>query len=202
MDYGIGRVINALNESGFSENTLVIFTSDNGGQLNIGASNGSLNGGKGQMYEGGIKEPMFAMWPGRIESGSHSSRVALTMDLFPTICEAAGADFSNEIDGESILPDILGESRIGADERFLFWVRREGGARYGGQAFYAVRHGDWKLLQNTPFEPLKLYNLKDDPHEENPLDSKHEKYRMLFAALQDHIIKTGAVPWQRHPVEL
>jgi len=207
-DDGIGKVIGALNESGAGKNTLVIFTSDNGGQLNIGASNASLNGGKGQMYEGGIKEPMCAVWPGRIEPGSHSSRVALTMDLFPTICEAARVDFDHEIDGQSILPDMLGkmvrrEAHPPAlDERSLFWVRREGGQRNLGQAFYAARRGDWKLLQNSPFEPLKLYNLADDPQEENPLDSKHEQYRILSTELQKHIIRTGAVPWQKHPVEL
>ena len=202
MDDGIGRVMTALEESGVSGNTLVIFTSDNGGQLNIGASNGSLNGGKGQMYEGGIKEPMCAVWPGHIDAGSHSGRVALTMDFFPTICEAAGVGFDHEIDGRSILPDMLGKSGIESDERPLFWVRREGGPNYGGQAFYAARCGDWKLLQNTPFEPLRLYNLADDPQEENPLDAKHEQYRMVFAELQKHIIRTGAVPWQKYPVEL
>jgi len=85
--------------------------------------------------------------------------------------------------------------------RFLFWVRREGG-KYGGQDYYAARYGDWKLVQNTPFEPLELYNLKDDPQEKNPLDTKHKMYRQLFSALQDHVIKAGAVPWQKYPVRL
>lgn len=201
LDDGIGKVVKSLGESGLKDNTLIIFTSDNGGQLNIGASNGTLHGGKGEMYEGGIKEPMCAVWPGRIEPGSHSNSVALTMDLFPTICQAACADFDHEIDGRSILPEMLGESHRHEDERFLFWVRREGGANYGGQAFYAARYGNWKLLQNTPFEPLKLYNLQDDPQEKNPLDDKREEYRMLFNALQNHIIKAGAVPWQKYPVK-
>jgi arylsulfatase A-like enzyme len=201
MDNGIGKVINALEESGILEDTLVIFTSDNGGQLNVGASNGALNGGKGQMLEGGIKEPMFAAWAGHIEVGSNRSRVALTMDLFPTICEAAGADFHHEIDGQSILPDMLGERQPESGERALFWVRREGGLQYGGQAFYAVRCGKWKLLQNTPFEPPKLYNLEDDPQEKRPLDKHHEQYRTLFTELQKHIIRTGAIPWQEYPVE-
>ena len=202
MDDGIGKVMGALEESGVCENTLVIFTSDNGGQVNVGASNGSLHGGKGQMYEGGIKEPMCAVWPGRIEPGSRSSRVALTMDLFPAICEAAGVDFDHEIDGQSILPDMFGKPHAGQDERALFWVRREGGQSYGGQSFYAVRCGDWKLLQNTPFEPLKLYNLADDPQEERPLDSTHKQYQILFDELQKHIMRTGAVPWQKYPVKL
>lgn len=202
MDDGIGRVMKALEESDTLENTLVIFTSDNGGQLNIGASNGALNGGKGQMLEGGIKEPMFAAWTGHIDPGSHRNRVALTMDVFPTVCEAAGADFHHEIDGESILPDMLGDTNSMPDERALFWVRREGGLQYAGQAFYAVRYGKWKLLQNTPFEPPRLYNLEDDPHEEKPLDRQHEQYKKLFNELQKHIIRTGAIPWQEYPVDL
>lgn len=192
MDDGIGKVLNALDE-----NTLVIFTSDNGGQLNIGASNGDLNGGKGQMYEGGIKEPMFATWAGKIKPSSRSDKVALTMDFFPTICEAAGVSFDHEIDGKSILSEMLGKSSKEDDNRLLFWVRREGGLQYCGQSFYAVRQGNWKLLQNTPFEPLKLYNLEDDPGEKSPLSEKHEQYRLLFNALQNHIIRTGAIPWQK-----
>ncbi len=201
LDDGIGKILQSLSELGLTDNTLVIFTSDNGGQINVGASNGALRGGKGEMYEGGIREPMFTVWPGQIEPGSHSDRVALTMDLFPTICEAARADFSHEIDGRSILPAMLGESHTGDDERFLFWVRREGGPNYGAQACYAARYGNWKLLQNTPFESLKLYNLQDDPQEENPLNDKQEEYRMLFTALQNHIIKAGALPWQKYPVK-
>ena len=200
LDDGIGRVINALKYSGQSPNTLIIFTSDNGGQLNVGANNGNLRAGKQDMYEGGIREPMCAVWPNRIEPRSRSSRVALTMDLYPTICDAAGASIEHKIDGRSILPTLLGRDRSRVD-RFLFWVRREGG-RYGGRAYYAARYGDYKLVQNTPFEPLELYNLKDDPHEQNPLDEKHRMYQRLFTALRNHIIEAGAVPWEKYPVDI
>lgn len=202
MDDGIGKVMQTLAETGLKDNTLVIFTSDNGGQVNVGANNGPLRGSKGQMFEGGIREPMCAVWPGQIAPGSQSNCVAMTMDLFPTICEAAGADYSHEIAGRSILTEMIGKSSAREEKRFLFWVRREGGQRYGGRAFYAVRYGNWKLLQNTPFEPMKLYNLQDDPHEENPLDNNREEYRMLFNELQNHVIRTGGVPWRKYPVEL
>jgi arylsulfatase A-like enzyme len=200
MDAGIGKVIDALKEIGLSQNTLVIFASDNGGQLDVGAGNGSLRAGKQDMYEGGIRVPMGAVWPGRIEPGSRSDRVAMTMDIFPTVCEAAGVPIDHEIDGISFLPTLLGKSQPANDERFLFWVRREGGPKYGGRAYYAARQGDFKLLQNTPFEPLKLYNLAQDPQEQHPLDDKHPMYRKLFNALQGHVSKTGVVPWQRLPV--
>ena len=200
LDDGIGRVITALKNSGQSGNTLIIFTSDNGGQLAVGASNGTLRAGKQDMYEGGIREPMCAVWPGKIESGSRSNRVALTMDLYPTICDAAGADIAHKIDGRSILPTLLGRDQP-EEDRFLFWVRREGGG-YGGRAYYAARYGDYKLVQNSPFEPLELYNLKDDPREQNPLDKKHKMYQRLFTALRNHIIEAGAVPWEKYPVEI
>ena len=199
LDDGIGRVIAALKDAGVSDNTLVIFTSDNGGQLNVGANNGSLNGSKGQMYEGGIRVPMCAVWPGKIKPGTHNDRVALTMDLYPTICEAAGAKIAHEIDGRSILSRLLSKSQP-VEDRFLFWVRREGGG-YGGRAYYAARYGDYKLVQNNPFEPMELYNLKDDPQEQEPLNRKHKMYRTLSMALRNHIIEAGAVPWQKYPVQ-
>jgi arylsulfatase A-like enzyme len=201
LDAGIGRVVEALNETGLRDNTLVVFTSDNGGQLNVGANNGPLRAGKQDMYEGGIRVPMCAVWPGRIRPGSRSGRVALTMDLYPTVCEAAGVRVEHDIDGRSILPTLLGRSQP-EEDRSLFWVRREGGGRYGGRAYYAARYGDFKLVQNTPFELLELYNLADDPKEEKPLGDRHPMYSKLFNALKDHIIKAGAVPWQKYPVDL
>ncbi len=201
LDHGIGKVIDALKETGLSDDTLVLFTSDNGGQLGVGATNGPLRAGKGDMYEGGIRVPMCAVWPGRIKPGSRSDHVALTMDLFPTICEAARAKIEREIDSRSILPTLTGKSQP-EDERFLFWARREGGKQYGGRAYYAVRQGDYKLLQNSPFEPLTLYNLKEDPKEQRPLGDNHPMYGRLFTALQNHVCKSGAIPWQKHPVDL
>jgi len=200
LDDGIGKVIAALKDTGVSDNTLVIFTSDNGGQLSAGANNGSLRAGKQDMYEGGIREPMCAVWPGKIQGGKRSDRVALTMDLYPTICEAAGAKITHQIDGRSILPTLLGKSQPDED-RFLFWVRREGGG-YGGRAYYTARYGDYKLVQNSPYEPMELYNLNDDPQEQKPLDRKHKMYQTLFRALRNHIIEAGAVPWQKYPVEI
>ncbi len=200
LDDGIGKVLTALKETGLSDNTLVVFTSDNGGQLSVGANNGPLRAGKGDMYEGGIRVPACAAWPGKIEPGSKSDRVALTMDLFSTICDAAGAKIEHKIDGRTILPTLLGQSQP-PEDRFIFWLRREGGG-YGGRAYYAARYGEFKLLQNTPFEPLQLYNLKDDPQEKTSLDRKHPMYNKLFSALQTHITESGAIPYQKYPVNL
>ncbi len=200
LDAGIGKVIDAIDNAGIEDNTLVIFTSDNGGQLGAGANNGPLRAGKQDMYEGGIREPMCAVWPGKIEPGSRSQRIAMTMDIFPTVCETAGVRIEHKIDGVSFLPTLLGRKQSDED-RFLFWVRREGG-HYGGRAYYATRYGDFKLVQNNPFEPYELFNLAEDPKEEKPLETKHPMYKKLFAALQNHILQAGAVPWQKYPVDM
>ncbi|MFC1782870.1 sulfatase-like hydrolase/transferase [Planctomycetota bacterium] len=196
LDDGIGKVITALKKSDQANNTLIIFTSDNGGQLSVGANNGLLNGGKGDMYEGGIRVPFCAVWPGKVKAGSvNTDHVALSMDLFHTISAAAGARFEHEIDGHDFLPTLLGQNQP-SEDRLLIWVRREGG-NHGGRAYYSVRQGPWKLLQNTPFEPMRLYNLKDDPREQQPLPKNHRQYQRLFTALQRHIIQAGAVPWRK-----
>jgi arylsulfatase A-like enzyme len=196
MDDGIGKVLDTLKTTGLDRETLVIFTSDNGGQRDLGASNGSLRGTKGTMYEGGLKEPMAAAWPGRIKPGSQSDRVCLTMDIFPTVLEAAGVACRHPIDGVSFLPALMGRTEP-APERTLFFIRREGGLAYGGKTIDAVRRGDWKLLQNNPFGPRELYNLRTDPQEkENLFAREPKKVQELSAALRAHIQRAGAVPWQ------
>lgn len=197
MDDGIGKVMATLEETGAAKNTLVIFTSDNGGQVSVQANNGPLRDGKQSMYEGGLKVAACARWPGKIKSGSQSTRTAITMDLFATACEAAGVRIEHTIEGRSILPTLLGRQQED-EQRDLFFHRREGGERYGGLTINALRRGDWKLLQNNPFAQLELYNLKDDPLEAKDLArSNRQKFRELSAALRVQVQRGGAVPWQR-----
>ncbi len=197
LDAGIGRVTSMLKETGLTDNTLVIFTSDNGGQISVGANNGPLRDGKGTMYEGGLKVPACAVWPGKITPGSTSSRIGLTMDLFPTICAAAGTRAPQSIEGRSILPTLFGQPQP-AESRDLFFVRREGGDRYGGLTVRALRRGDWKLLQNSPYGPLELFHLGRDPREANDVyQSQRKVFREMAAALRLQVQRGGAVPWQR-----
>jgi arylsulfatase A-like enzyme len=197
MDDGIGRVLAALKANGQEQNTLVIFTSDNGGFLRAGANCGDLRGGKEDLYEGGIRVPMFARWPEHIPQGTRSERVALIMDMLPTLCEAAAVPVRHEIDGASILPTLLGQNQP-VVTRDLFWMRREGGAKYQGQDYYAVRRGDWKLVHNSPFEPLQLFNLAADPLEQHDLARQETKvFQDLAAALRAQLQRAGAVPWQK-----
>ena len=197
MDDGIGQVIDALKASGQYDNTLIIFSSDNGGHLPSQANNGPLRDGKQSMYEGGLKVPTAMSWPGKIPAGSVAEQMNLSMDVYPTLLEIAGLEPRQPIEGRSFLPVMLGENAP-AEERTLYFTRREGGTRYGGQSIYAVRKGDWKLLQNSPYEPYELYNLIEDPQEKNNLmDSEEEKYRELNKLMMEHIQTGGQVPWQK-----
>lgn len=199
MDHGIGQVLAALEETGLADDTLVIFTSDNGGQLDVGANNGPLRDGKQSMYEGGIKVAAGARWPGKIRPGTESDLMAMTMDLFPTFVQAAGGDLDaiDSIDGRSFLPTLLGQPQNPLRELWFF-RRREGGLQYGGKTIEAVRRDDWKLLQNSPFQPLELYNLKDDPLEANNLVKSHPRIvQELDAELRKEIQRYGSVPWQK-----
>ena len=197
LDFNIGRVMKALKETGLDDNTLVIFTSDNGGALRYAQSNSRLRGSKQQMYEGGIRVPFFASWKGKIAAGSTSDNIGMLMDLLPTFCKVAEKEVTHAIDGISLLPTLLGEEQV-TDDRHLFWVRREGWD-YGGQAYYAARYKGYKILQNSAYEPLEFFNIAEDELEKAPLNSEDSKvYRKLRMALQEHIKKSGAIPWQKN----
>lgn len=196
MDAGIGAVVAALQETEAYTNTLIVFTSDNGGQLNVGANNGPWRDGKQSVYEGGLLVPTAVVWPGTVAPGTRTDLPAMSMDLFPTLVEAAGVPLTHFIDGRSFLPTLQGQAQDWR-ERPLFFSRREGNLRYNGKTIEAVRLGDWKLLQNSPFAPLELYNLRDDPGETTDLiDREPEVYRRLTRLLREHIRQAGRVPWQ------
>lgn len=195
LDNGIGKVLNALDELELSENTIIIFSSDNGGHLPSGASNGNLRGGKQDMYEGGIKVPTCFVWNEKIKAGSECNNLGLTMDIFPTLCEITGVKVENEIDGISLYESLLGKKQD-TDNRAVYFMRREGGS-YAGMCYYAVRQGPYKLLQNTPFEPLELFNLGNDPVEKIPMNEGSEKFNKLRYNLSQHIRKSGNIPWQK-----
>lgn len=203
MDAGIGKVLRTLKETGADKNTLVVFTSDNGGQLSAGANNGPLRDGKQSVYEGGLKVPTAFVWPGKIQPGSHSAMRAMSMDLFPTALEAAGVTLNSEwyarhsLDGRSILPTLTGRTQKPLRSHWFF-RRREGGNRYGGKTIEAVIRGDWKLLQNSPFQPLELYNLKTDPQEKTDVKRKNRRvFNELSSALRKEIQRYGTIPWQK-----
>ena len=198
MDSGIGRVLDALDRHNLAGNTLVFFTSDNGGLLPSGANNGHWRSGKTHMYEGGLRVPAVARWPGKIQPESRSDRNLLTMDLFPTLCEAGGVRPPEGLDSRSFLPTLLSETTDEDVTRQLYFVRREGGPQYGGKTIEALISGEWKLLQDSPFAPLELYNLRTDPQEtQNVAQSEPRMFKQLSADLRRQIQGGGGVPWQK-----
>ena len=195
MDDGVGRVLDALEKTGQLQNTLVLFVSDNGGAEWFGADNGPLRGGKQDLFEGGIKVPGMAMWPGHIVPGTTRADVVLSMDWLPTFAALLDIDVAYRLDGRDMSAALLG-GEMPANDRTLVWVRREGRDMMG-IPHYAVRQGDFKLLVNHPFERPLLFNLADDPFEERPLEMKGNPVaRQLEDALQSHIIESGRVPWR------
>ena len=194
MDAGIGRLFDYLKQSGQWDNTLIIFTSDNGGFMPSQANNGPCRGGKSTMYEGGLRVPAAFYLKGRIEKG-RIQNMAQTMDIFPTICDLLGITPPKPVDGISILPALEGQKQQTANRYFWFMIREMGTA--GNKLQTAIRRGPYKLLQNYASEPYELYNLDADPREQNPMkiDQKDTLYMQLFQKMRERIASAGAVPW-------
>ncbi|MES2737980.1 MAG: sulfatase-like hydrolase/transferase [Verrucomicrobiota bacterium] len=196
LDDRIGQVLATLKETGLEENTVVVFSADNGGSLPHGQNNDPWRDGKQSHYDGGLRVPFMVRWPGHIQAGSRSDYAGLNFDVFPTFLELAGAQSRDGLDAVSLVPVLTGKDI--ATERSLYFVRREGGAAYGGKSYEALIRGDWKLMQNDPFSPLELYNLKNDPQEKTNLRMKAPKiFNELSAELRQHIQRGGTVPWQQ-----
>ena len=173
LDENIGKLVQQLKDEGIYDNTLIVFTSDNGPSYAGGADpeffesakpfDGKYGRGKGYLYEGGIRVPMISSWPGKIKPGTKSDLISVQYDMLATFSEVAGYELPHEQDGVSILPTLL--SKEGQKEHeFLFWEFPS----YGGQV--AIRMGDWKvvrqyLIDDKEEATLELYNLRTDPLE-------------------------------------
>ena len=200
MDAGVGRVLDTLDRLKLADNTLVIFNSDNGGVTDLGANNGPWRGQKQHMYEGGLRVPGAARWPGKIPPGTTVPRTVLTMDIFATACEAAGAKPPANIDGISFLPDVLGHPQTDHRPDFYF-VRREGEGGYNGDVIEALIQGDWKIVKDKTYRPFELFNLQTDPQESTDLMAKDKaKFNLLVRSLEKHILVGGQTPWQKEGI--
>jgi arylsulfatase A-like enzyme len=200
MDDGIGQILDTLKSSGIENKTLIVFTSDNGGQLNLNADNGRWRGSKGETFDGGLRIVCGATWPTHIPSGLKTHITSATFDWYPTLIEMAGGDLSKiPSDGKSLRNILENPSNVAAYEnRELYFVRREGGLPFSGKTIEALRLGDWKIVLNTPFEPAQLFHLKDDPYETRDLSANQPfKKREMIQRLQYHIQSGGQIPWQK-----
>ncbi|MCF6360346.1 MAG: sulfatase [Cyclobacteriaceae bacterium] len=209
VDIQIGRMIANLKKSGKLKNTFIIFISDNGGVYKI-TKQWPLRAGKGAYYEGGIREPMFAFWKGKIQAGTKSEVPVSNLDFYPTILEVAGIEKPADkiLDGQSILPVLTGNGELG--ERPLFWhfpIYLESGNKETQDPIFrtrpgsAVRWGDWKLIQYFENNDIELYNLKDDISEKNNrFESNKTKANELMGILEKWRTETNApVPTELNP---
>jgi len=195
MDRDVGRLFEKLTQLGIDRQTIVFFTSDNGphheggNDPNFFDSNGPLRGIKRDLYEGGIRVPMIARWPGRIKAGAVSSQVWGHLDFLPTAAELAGVKPPQNIDGFSFLPALLGKKQ--RSHEFLYWEFYEGGFAQ------AVRMQDWKAVRLAPGQPLELYALKDDLSEQHNLALKQPT---IVARIEEYL-KTARVESEKWPVK-
>jgi arylsulfatase A-like enzyme len=176
LDLQVGQILQKLEELGLAENTLVMFSSDNGPHVEGGAdpdffdSNGPLRGYKRDLYEGGIRVPMIAWWPGKVQEGSSTDHVSAFWDVFPTLSELIGTDVSADTDGISFLPTLI-QNGEQPQHDYLYWEFTEKGGRV------AARKGKWKGVRynasENPNGSLELYNLEQDVSEENNIAADH-----------------------------
>jgi arylsulfatase A-like enzyme len=177
MDGDIGKLMALLKRLDIDKNTIVMFSSDNGPHKEGGGdpaffkASGPLRGYKRALYEGGIRVPMIARWPGKIRAGSKSSHISAFWDLLPTCCELAGSDIPDDIDGISMVPTFLSRRRQQKKHEALYWEFHEQGKKQ------AVRMGKWKGVRlnvaKNPAGPIELYDLKNDIGEKNNVADRH-----------------------------
>lgn len=202
LDRQVGELMKALEETGQADNTIVIFTSDNGPHIEGGAdpeyfnSNGGLRGIKRDLYEGGIRVPMIVRWPGHIEPGRVTDHVSAFWDFMPTVADILDMTLPYDTDGISYLPTLLGRGEQPGHE-YLYWEFHENGGRQ------AILKGDWKgiVYDVTGGGNMQLYNLAEDPSEEYDLacsyPAKAEMLREMMNAsrTESDLFKFGSVAY-------
>ncbi|RPI28454.1 MAG: sulfatase [Acidobacteria bacterium] len=193
LDQAVGRVLSALDEAGLSENTLVVFTSDNGGRLGS-TSNAPLRSGKGYPYEGGIREPLVLRWPGVIQAGTTSAAPVCSIDFFPTFCAATGTPLPSDraIDGISLLDHLRLVEAAPLRRPALYWHF----PHYRNPdivPFSVIRAGYWKLIKRYEGKKFELFHLEDDPYEQYDLSEQApDKVRELNQQLEEWLQAVGA----------
>ena len=172
LDRGVGRIIRRVRNLGIEENTLIFFTSDNGPHREGGSdpnffdSNGPLRGAKRDLYEGGIRVPLIARWPGRIEAGAVTGHISAFWVFFPTFAALPGGETPERTDGLSMIPTLFGAPRRQKQHKFLYWEFHERGSAQ------AVRLGRWKAVR-LPDGSLELYDLEADLSETTNAAADH-----------------------------
>lgn len=191
LDLGVGRVVDTLKQEGVWENTLLFFLTDNGGSRAMGAVNTPLRGFKQQNYEGGIRTPFIVSWPAGFKGGRKLDTPVTALDILPTALEAAGVKSDRPLDGRSLLPLLTGKTRQHIDT--FYWS--EGGEAGG----FAVRSGDWKLVQQRGQTKIELFNLAKDPAEATDLAPQNPAKVAELQKLYDTWLDQMAEPMSGAP---
>lgn len=171
MDIAIGKVLKSLDDLNITEETLVIFTSDNGPFGGVGDAS-PLRADKGHLYEGGIRVPLIVRWPGKVEAGAVEETPVILTDLHPTILSATGLDLNSTIpnDGHNLLPLLKGKEKL--KNRAVYWHYPNFAFHRDNRLGSAIREGDHKLIHFYDTDSVELYNLKNDISEKNDLSGK------------------------------
>lgn len=199
LDKQVGEIMAKIKELGLDQNTIIMFSSDNGPHKEGGAdpdffdSNGDLKGYKRDLYEGGVRVPMIVRWPNKIKSGSKTDYISAFWDIMPTLADATGSQVSENIDGISFLPELLGQGQKEHD--FLYWEFHEQGGKK------AVRKGKWKAVKLNCFNEAKstieLYDLSSDVGEENNIATKYpEVVEELVAIMETEHVENEDFPFK------
>ena len=193
VDESVGRILGTLDELGLADNTVVVFTSDNGGLvLNQVTSNRPLRAGKGSPYEGGVRVPLLVRWPGRVRPGSVCDTPVISADFLPTFLEIVGLKPGPDqvMDGESLVPLLRRSGRLKREALFWHYPHYHPG---GATPYGAIREGDWKLIEFSEDNHLELYDLKRDLGETRDLSNRRpEKARELLGKLRAWRQRVGA----------
>lgn len=205
VDDSVGRVLKTLDDLGLANNTIIIFTSDNGGFWRV-TSNYPLRGNKGNFYEGGIRVPVIVKWPGVVAPGSSSDEVITSTDFYPTLLEMAGLPQKPEqhVDGLSFVPVLKQEGALNRDAIYWHFPNYIGaGHRDGATPCSVIRQGDWKLIESLEDGSVQLFDLKHDTGETNNLAEEHpQKLAALRTMLAYHRRETKAQMPRRNPYYL
>jgi len=176
MDRGVGMISDKLEELGLADDTILLFTSDNGGETKV-TTNAPLRGGKSELYEGGIREPFLIRWPRQVPAGAVCDQPIATVDLYPTLLELAGVepDPKQHLDGVSVASLLRGEhGQLRRDS--LYWYYPLPKKHFlGGRSSDVIRNGDYKLIEFFDDQTVELYNVVSDVGEENDLSTTMPK---------------------------
>jgi arylsulfatase A-like enzyme len=187
LDTSIGQLLEALDKRGLAQNTLVLFSSDNGGELNF-TNNVPLRDGKGTLYEGGVRVPLIARWPGHVPVGRTCDSILCSIDLLPTFAAIAGATPPANVDGLDVSQVLMGKEDVARNALFWHYPHYHRSTPCG-----SVLKDDWKLIEYFEDGRRELYHLTEDPYEERNLESKQpEKKEELAAELNRWRKSVGA----------